>query len=831
MGSLTLAATALVAAGGLLWGACLLRLYAVLYPADAVFALVALAGGGAAIGGMVGHRLGWLPSRRPILVAVGACAAGGLAVVVLSLTILGASFNLPLVNVLLAAAVYGAVGVSLAATYTLGPHGSGHLFAAQLTGAGLAAGIAPGALDALGPVDGSLLAAAALGAGGLAHAAVALQHVLAQPVAQQPEVAVEGDGERAGTAAWPLSALSAVAAVAAVAALPLNAARGWLSLDASSVAGTKSLFASLKDQTLREVIVHSEWTSVARTDVTEAAGKTDSRWVYSDGNVAGLIYRVPAGPVGPENAPDVVRADIGYVPFALPGAHEKVLIIGAGSGREIVMALAAGAKEVVAAEVSPGLIDAGRRFSGVSVLDQPSVRLVNLDGRTFLRTTREQFDLIYVSLPVAGAVPFGGATPGSYLHTLEAFDDYLDGLRQDGRLAMQLTDERDLTRAFNTAFQSLTRRGSTPLEAIRRLVAVHHQALAQQRGGGLALPLLIMRKTPYLEDEARSVFETVRETPFPPLFLPHLEPLSPFFSAFAAEEVGPHVIEAQAPFQIRPATDSSPFFFAFEKGVPWNALLAPALALSLAGGGLFVTRRPAADALDAEVEVPAEATWFLEDQVPWWFVGFVALVAAGFMLVYLPLAQRLSLLIGRPVAAAALTASTLLLGGGLGSMVAARVRPASLRPVIGWAALGAGLFAVALVELLPMASRAASGQSAGARMMVATSLVIPIALCLGIPFPSAVRLLAVARRGDWAALLWSIAVLSGLVAALLTQIIGPAWSYSYVLLLGAFCLLGAFMLAGLRRLAAENSQIEARSAASAAALAAAERAQYRRPAP
>jgi SAM-dependent methyltransferase len=617
-------------------------------------------------------------------------------------------------------------------------------------------------------------------------------------------------------------AAGTVLALAAAGSLPLSLARGGWAPAAGSVASAKSLFASVRDPSAGERTVYSVWDGFGRTDVTEPATTSDLKWVYVDGSVAGLMPRADSS-----TAAAALTADLAYLPFSLPGTRDKVLVIGAGGGQEIAMALAAGAREVVATEASPGVIRAGRRFAAFNggVFDHPAVRVVNQDGRTYLRSADEQFDVIYVTLAASGVAQPAGTASGRYLYTLEAFGDYLDHLRQDGRLALKVRDEHELTRAFNTAFQALTRRGATPVQAIRRLLAVNDQPLAQRQGVAVALPVLTMRKTPYLEDEARAVFEALRQTPYTPLFVPFLEQLSPL-GAFAVEEIGPAAIEAGAPYEIRPASDASPFFFYAGKGPPGLLVIAPVLVLAATGVVLLLARRPGVEAIDPDAAggVPAEAAAFLEDEVPWRFVGFVALVAAGAELVQLPAIHRLGLLVGEPARSATVALAGLLLGGAAGSVLAQRVAPAALRPAIGWAALGTGLYAVGLLELLPMADVAAAGLAPAGRAAVAAGLIAPLGVGIGVPFPSAVRLLATARRGAWAALLWSVAALAGAVASFVALALGMAWSFTLATALGACCAFGAFMMAGLRLLAADDAAVETPSADGA------DTARFRRPA-
>jgi hypothetical protein len=83
-----------------------------------------------------------------------------------------------------------------------------------------------------------------------------------------------------------------------------------------------------------------------------------------------------------------------------PGpSFERALILGAGSGSDTATALANGVKSVTAVEIDPVIMKLGARFHPDQPYADPRVRLVNADGRAFLRNTTEKFDLIIFALP------------------------------------------------------------------------------------------------------------------------------------------------------------------------------------------------------------------------------------------------------------------------------------------------------------------------------------------------------------------------------------------------------------------------------------------------
>jgi SAM-dependent methyltransferase len=83
-----------------------------------------------------------------------------------------------------------------------------------------------------------------------------------------------------------------------------------------------------------------------------------------------------------------------------PGASfKRALILGAGTGSDTATALANGVQSVTAVEIDPVIMKLGARFHPDRPYSDPRVRLVNADGRAFLRNTKEKFDLIIFALP------------------------------------------------------------------------------------------------------------------------------------------------------------------------------------------------------------------------------------------------------------------------------------------------------------------------------------------------------------------------------------------------------------------------------------------------
>jgi hypothetical protein len=117
---------------------------------------------------------------------------------------------------------------------------------------------------------------------------------------------------------------------------------------------------------------------------------------------------------------------------------DNVLIIGAGSGTDVAIALRNGAKHVDAVEIDPQLLQIGREKHPDQPYSDPRVTVHIDDGRAFLSRTDQKYDRILFALPDSLTLVNGASSLRleSYLFTQESFDSARDHLNPGGALAM-----------------------------------------------------------------------------------------------------------------------------------------------------------------------------------------------------------------------------------------------------------------------------------------------------------------------------------------------------------------------------------------------------------
>lgn len=135
-----------------------------------------------------------------------------------------------------------------------------------------------------------------------------------------------------------------------------------------------------------------------------------------------------------------------YKPFYfMPYQHipehtvlNNVLVVGAGTGGDVAIALAKGAKHVDAVEIDPLLYRLGKEINPNQPYNNPRVHVYINDGRSFLQQSKTNYDMIIFALPDSLMVLSGLSSLRleNYLFTLEGIETVQKHLSPDGVFTM-----------------------------------------------------------------------------------------------------------------------------------------------------------------------------------------------------------------------------------------------------------------------------------------------------------------------------------------------------------------------------------------------------------
>ena len=123
---------------------------------------------------------------------------------------------------------------------------------------------------------------------------------------------------------------------------------------------------------------------------------------------------------------------------AVDNPLRNVLVIGAGTGTDVALALSRGAQHVDAVEIDPRIQQIGIEKNPNQPYADPRVTTYIDDGRAFLSRTDGEYDLILFALPDSLTLVSGASQLRleSYLFTRESIQEAYDHLSPDGVFAM-----------------------------------------------------------------------------------------------------------------------------------------------------------------------------------------------------------------------------------------------------------------------------------------------------------------------------------------------------------------------------------------------------------
>ena len=153
---------------------------------------------------------------------------------------------------------------------------------------------------------------------------------------------------------------------------------------------------------------------------------------------SGTTTAIAANGVPHQSAQTTVGTDY-EIPYERISARpNRVLVIGAGNGNDVSVALRNGAQHVDAVEIDPEIQAIGVKYHPEHPYDDPRVTRIIADGRAFLERTDRTYDLIIFALPDSLTLVTGQSAIRleSYLFTKEAFESARAHLSPGGTFVM-----------------------------------------------------------------------------------------------------------------------------------------------------------------------------------------------------------------------------------------------------------------------------------------------------------------------------------------------------------------------------------------------------------
>jgi len=515
--------------------------------------------------------------------------------------------------------------------------------------------------------------------------------------------------------------------------------------------------------------------------------------VFIDGDSMSPITRFDGNPETLGYLGDVTAA----LPYALLDAPH-VLILGAGGGSDVLLALYNGAGEIDAVELNPQMTnlvaDTYADFAG-RLYDDARITIHTHEARGFVAQSKDQYDLIHVALLDSFAASGTGvhALNESYLYTVEAIGEYLNRTAPGGMIA--------ITRWLQLPLRDNLKLVATVLEALRRVgIAEPGRQLAIIRSWNTST--LLVRNGEFSENDIAVIREFARSNSFDTAFYPAMPAsaanrfnlldqayLYDGVIALLGEDADDFVERYK--FHIAPATDDKPYFFHFFK---WSAL-PEIMALRKRGGAsliewsyliLIATIAQAAVAGVLLILLPLafiKRSWPAGTSIR--MGSYFFLLGLAFLFVEMAFIQKFILFLSNPLYAIAVVLSGFLMFAGFGSAfsgrLAHRIEQYGSSPVL-IAVAGVSAVALLYIAVLPALFQQLMGLADGIKMLLSILLIAPLAFCMGMPFPIGLHRTANSAP-DFIPWAWGINGFASVISASLATLLAIELGFTAVVLI------------------------------------------------
>ncbi len=479
----------------------------------------------------------------------------------------------------------------------------------------------------------------------------------------------------------------------------------------------------------------------------------------------------------------------------------RALIIGPGGGVDVARALAAGSRDVTGVEINPIIVGAIMRGvmrpNSFALYDRPDVHIYVEDGRSFIRRSREQWDVIQATLVDTWASTAAGAfaLTENNLYTVEAFQEYLGHLTPGGIVSItrwEFEKPREALRLISLGLEALRKEGAAAPG--RHFVVVADNALSAVG----TTTTVLMKHAAFTDEEARAAQEavatggkTMRLLAAPGLRFPNA-----FSELLNAPD--PNAFYARYRFDIRPVNDNRPFFFFTMKTVDllrqWRTEASMDLKVNLGFALLLGVLLLSGLAVAAFLALPAYLTRRLPRSagVRRRLLYFVS-IGLAFIMAEIAFIQKFVLFLGHPTYALAAAVLALLLSSALGSRYSQRWPEAELaaRSRRWLTALAVLLLLIGLV-VAPLATRLV-WLPLPLRVLLAAALLAAPGFLMGAAFPSGLRLVRLSHPTalEWA---WAMNAAASVLGSALAVFISIHFGIWQTMAAAALCYLAAAAL-------------------------------------
>ncbi|MEX2234123.1 MAG: hypothetical protein WD824_18295 [Cyclobacteriaceae bacterium] len=489
-----------------------------------------------------------------------------------------------------------------------------------------------------------------------------------------------------------------------------------------------------------------------------------------------------------------------YTTFALPyviSERKKVLVLKAGTGMDVAHALSRKAEKIVAVEPNGVIISALKKeLAGKndSLFYDPKISVHTLEPRTFLLRDTSRYDLIV--LPVVGA--FGGVAGLYALHeqfilTQESFRDMWFRLNDQGVISV--------TSWLDYPARNPLKILATMVEVLEGLnISDPRNHIAAVRSWGTIT--FVLSKSALTETAVTNSRMFCEQMLFDPALLPDLQAEErsrynqledDLFFGYMDQLFSPdrNALYEDYDFNIRPATDNTPYFSQFIRWKSFHRLAGffgnrslPFLEI----GYLLVIITLIQITIVSFVLILLPLFWLgWKGKNKWSIILYFGGIGLGFMFVEMVFIQRFILYLGNPVYAASAVITILLIFSGIGSYTSGYFmrKRKSMLLILSLIVVVLLIYSFTLTPVLQQTVHL----KLPIKILIISLLMVPLAFCMGLPFPTGLFYVSKINPPEipWA---WGINGCVSVIGTALATIIAVEMGFTWVMWVAAlaYCL-------------------------------------------
>jgi hypothetical protein len=472
--------------------------------------------------------------------------------------------------------------------------------------------------------------------------------------------------------------------------------------------------------------------------------------------------------------------------------NSDILIIGSGAGRDVLTSLYFGQKSILGIEINKDMISAINNDFGnfTGHLDKyPNVKFVGDEARSYIQRPDEKFDIIQVSVIDNWSASASGAfvLTENALYTKETWKLLFEHLKPDGIITVTRfyrDKPAEHYRLIAMCSETLLSEGiQNPRD---HLLLVKVKQKERTRGGVVyGTGTILLSKAPFTKSELSTIDSVCTKMEFEKVFSP-TSCTDSTFAKICSVDNGKEFIK-NFPLNITPPTDDKPFYFHqlrmldifrihFWRDWDMDFNAKAIIILLTVFSTMFVLT---VCCIIIPLKISSKKVNMKGSLPLFMFFGFIGL---GFMFVEISQIQRLNIFLGHPTYSITTALFTLLLSSGLGSYVSGKFKDSlgQLRLYM--------LLAVLIIFGIctPFIIIAFREQTTFIRIIISSSVLLPLGFFMGMAFPLGLRL-ATLRSPQITPWLWGINGVTSVLASVVSVMIAMGWGISYSYWTGFVC--------------------------------------------